>query len=524
MEETGIRALQQKMSSGEVTALGLTQSYLERIEALDRQGPALHAVLETNPDALAIAEGLDKERREGRTRGPLHGVPILIKDNIDTHDRMLTTAGSTALEGSIPTRDAYVARRLRAAGAVILGKANLSEWANFRSGRSVSGWSSRGGLTRNPYALDRSACGSSTGSAVAVAADLCAAAIGTETDGSIICPSQTNGIVGLKPTLGLLSRSGIIPIAHSQDTPGPMARTVEDLAILLGPLTGLDPRDPATRASEKRRRRDYTRFLDPKGLLGARLGVARNMLGSDTRLAQILDACLEVMKRLGAVIIDPANVPNFDRFGPSEIEVLLFEFKADLNRYLTTRGPEARVHSLEDVIRFNEEHRHRVMPYFGQERMERAQEKGPLTSEKYRRALARNRRLTRREGLDAALREHRLDAIVAISGGPAWTIDLVNGDARSWDMESTSPPAVAGYPHITVPAGFVSGLPIGLSFIAKAWQEPLLIRLAYAFEQASRIRRPPRFLLTAETGADERTASSKLLPAADSPVAPSIAG
>jgi len=499
MEETGIRELQQKMVSGEVTALGLTQGYLERIEALDRQGPALRAVLETNPDALAIAEGLDKERREGRTRGPLHGVPILIKDNIDTHDRMLTTAGSAALEDSTPRRDAFVARRLRAAGAVILGKANLSEWANFRSTRSVSGWSSRGGLTRNPYALDRTACGSSTGSAVAVAADLCAAAVGTETDGSIICPSQTNGIVGLKPTLGLLSRSGIIPIAHSQDTPGPMARTVEDLAILLGPLTGLDPLDTATRASQKRRRKDYTRFLDPKGLQGARLGVARNMLGTDKRLVRILDASLDLMKRLGAVIIDPADVPNFDSFGPTEVEVLLFEFKADLNLYLAARGPEARVHSMEDVIRFNEDHRGRVMPYFGQERMEQAQEKGPLTSEKYRRALSRNRRLTRREGLDAVLRKHRLDAIVAISGGPAWTLDMVNGDARSWDMESTSPPAVAGYPHLTVPAGFVAGLPIGLSFIAKAWQEPVLIRLAYAFEQASQIRKPPAFLLSAET-------------------------
>jgi amidase len=523
MEETGIREMQQKMASGEVTALGLTQGYLERIEALDRQGPALHAVLETNPDALAIAEGLDKERREGKTRGPLHGVPILIKDNIDTHDRMLTTAGSAALEDSTPRRDAFIARRLRAAGAVILGKANLSEWANFRSTRSVSGWSSRGGLTRNPYALDRTACGSSTGSAVAVAADLCAAAVGTETDGSIICPSQTNGIVGLKPTLGLLSRSGIIPIAHSQDTPGPMARTVEDLAILLGPLTGLDPRDPATRASQKRRRKDYTRFLDPQGLQGARLGVARNMLGTDKRLVRILDASLDLMKRLGAVIIDPADVPNFDGFGPTEVEVLLFEFKADLNRYLAARGPEARVHSMEDVIRFNEDHRRRVMPYFGQERMEQAQEKGPLTSEKYRRALSRNRRLTRREGLDAVLRKHRLDAILAISGGPAWTLDMVNGDARSWDMESTSPPAVAGYPHITVPAGFVSGLPIGLSFIAKAWQEPVLIRLAFAFEQASQIRRPPRFLLTADSGGDETSAAARSLPAPDSSVDSSIA-
>jgi amidase len=489
----GIRDLQLKLASGEVTSLGLTQSYLDRIDSIDRSGPGLHAVLEVNPDALAAAEALDAERRQGRVRGPLHGIPILIKDNIDTHDRMQTTAGSPALEGPAPARDAHLVRRLRSAGALILGKANLSEWANFRGKRSVSGWSTRGGLTRNPYALDRSACGSSSGSAVAVAADLCAAAVGTETDGSIICPSQTNGVVGLKPTLGLISRSGIIPIAHSQDTAGPMARTVEDLAILLGALTGIDAHDPTTRAGASRARRNYTRFLDPKGLQGARLGVARNMLGSDARLAQQLDAALDVMKRLGAVIVDPAPLPNFDSFGPGEIEVLLFEFKADLNRYLAGRGPKARVHSLEDVIRFNEAHRDRVMPYFGQERMESAQEKGPLNSKAYRRALARNHRLTRREGIDAALRKHRLDALVCISGGPAWTVDLINGDPRSWDMESTSPPAVAGYPHLTVPAGSIAGLPVGLSLLATAWQEPALIRLAYAFEQATHHRRAPTF-------------------------------
>jgi len=499
MDELGLRELQKRMTAGEVTSLGLTQSYLERIEALDRGGPALHAVLEVNPEALAIAESLDGERRQGHVRGPLHGIPILIKDNFDTRDRMQTTAGSPALEGSTPARDAHVVRRLRAGGAVLLGKTNLSEWANFRSTRSVSGWSSRGGLTRNPYALDRSACGSSTGSAVAVAADLCAAAVGTETDGSIICPSQTNGIVGLKPTLGLLSRSGVIPIAHSQDTPGPMARTVEDLALLLGALTGTDPRDPATRAAAQHARRDYTRFLDPQGLHGARLGVARNMLGSDARLARILEACLDVLKRSGAVVIDPADVPNFDRFGPGEIEVLLFEFKADLNRYLAGRGPKARVRSLKDVILFNEDHRAQVMPLFGQERMTEAEAKGPLSSKKYREALARNRRLTRGQGLDAVIKKHRLDAIVCISGGLAWTVDRVNGDPRSWDMESTSPPAVAGYPHLTVPAGYVAGLPVGLSFIARAWQEPVLIRLGYAFEQASRVRRPPTFLPSVET-------------------------
>jgi len=499
MTEFGIRELQDKMAAGELTALGLTQRYLERIEAVDRGGPALHAVIEVNPDAMALAETLDRERRQGRVRGPLHGIPILIKDNIDTHDRMQTTAGSPALEGSTPRRDAHIVRRLRAAGALLLGKTNLSEWANFRGKRSVSGWSTRGGLTRNPYALDRSACGSSSGSAVAVAADLCAAAVGTETDGSIICPSQTNGIIGLKPTLGLLSRSGVIPIAHSQDTPGPMARTVEDLALLLGALTGADAGDPATRASSGRGHRDYTAFLDPRGLQGTRIGIARNMLGSDSRLARILEASLDVLKRMGAVVVDPANVPNYDRFGPSEIDVLLFEFKADLNHYLAGRGRKARVHSLKDVIRFNQDHREQVMPFFGQERMTDAEAKGPLSSKIYRQALARNHRLTRRDGLDAVLRKHRLDALVCISGGPAWAIDLVNGDPRSWDMESTSPPAVAGYPHLTVPAGFVAGLPIGLSFIARAWKEPLLIRLGYAFEQATRIRRSPTFLPTVES-------------------------
>jgi len=425
----------------------------------------------------------------------LHGIPLLIKDNIDTHDRMQTTAGSLALEGHIAPRDAFIVKKLRSAGAVILGKTNLSEWANMRGKRSVSGWSSRGGLTRNPYALDRSACGSSTGSGVAVAANLCAAAIGTETDGSIICPSQTNSIVGIKPTLGLWSRSGIIPIAHSQDTAGPMARTVADAAILLGALTGVDEQDSATRPSEKRAFNDYTQFVDKNGLKGARIGVARKTVGTDKRILKIFESCLDAMKKMGAVIVDPADVPNFNKFDKTEGEVLYYEFKADLKKYLA--GTKARVKTMAEVIKFNKENKDRVMPYFGQEHMEIAQKKGSLRDKRYRDALAKNHHLTRKEGIDIAMRTHRLDAIAVPSGGPAWTIDLVNGDASNWDMKSTSVAAVAGYPHITVPVGYIFGLPVGISFVSKAWQEPTLIKLAYAFEQATKVRKPPEFLPTA---------------------------
>jgi len=494
MEEMTILEQQEKMTSGELTAYSLVVSFLERIEKLNLQGPAINAVIELNPDALAIAGALDQERNDGRRRGPLHGIPILIKDNIDTNDHMQTTSGSLALEGSIARVDASIVKRLRTAGAVILGKTNLSEWANFRGKPSVSGWSSRGGLTRNPYALDRSACGSSSGSAVAVAANLCAAAIGTETDGSIICPSQTNGIVGIKPTLGLVSRSGIIPVAHSQDTAGPMARTVSDASILLGALTGIDERDPITRSSNKRALKDYTPFLDQNGLQGARIGVARLMAGTDPRILKIFEYCIDIMKQLGAVVIDPVVVPNFNKFDKTELAVLHFEFKADLNKYLASLRPKVRMRTLEDVIKFNQEARVRVMPYFGQEHMTIAQKMGPLTSKTYREALSKNRRLTRQEGIDIPFRKHRLDAIVVPTGGPAWMIDLVNGDSDNWDMVSTSPAAVAGYPHITVPAGYIFGLPVGISFFSKAWQEPTIIKLAYAFEQATNVRKPPQFL------------------------------
>ena len=501
LPEWTISELQEKMESGELTARRLAELYLERISEIDKEGPYINSIIELNPDALEIADTLDEERKAGKTRGMLHGIPILIKDNIDTADRMQTTSGSLALEGNLAAKDAFIVKQLRKAGALILGKTNLSEWANFRGKRSVSGWSSRGGLTRNPYALDRSACGSSSGSGAAVAANLCAGAVGTETDGSIICPAQTNGIVGIKPTLGLLSRSGIIPIAHSQDTAGPMARTVADAAILLGAMTGIDGRDKATSLSRKRSSSNYARFLDRDGLRDARIGVARNMAGTNPRILKIFDLCIEVMKHLGAVIVDPADVPNFDKFSKTEIEVLHYEFKADLNKYLKSVNGNVPVHSMDDVIRFNEENSHKVMPYFGQEHMLTAQDKKSLRDKKYRDALAKNLRLARKEGIDAAMRKHKLDALVVPTGGPAWLIDLVNGDSINWDMESTSPAAVAGYPHITVPAGYIFGLPVGLSFFAQAWQEPTLIKFAYAFEQATQYRRQPRFLPTANLNA-----------------------
>ena len=497
MPEYSINELQQKLKTGEFTSSQLVRMYLERIGSIDQDGPRLNSIIEVNPDAEAIATKLDLERASGRQQGSLHGIPVIIKDNIDTADRMQTTSGSLALEGHHANRDAGLVEKLRAAGAIILAKTNLSEWANFRGKNSVSGWSSRGGLTRNPYALDRSACGSSSGSGAGVAANLAAAGVGTETDGSITCPAQTNALVGIKPTLGLISRSGIIPIAHSQDTAGPMARTVSDAAILLGAMAGPDPRDPATRLSEKRGLKDYTPFLDKDGLKGARIGVARKLFGSDKRIQKIMESSLEVMKQAGASLMD-VELRSSDGFGKTEVEVLLYEFKADLNAYLSS-CVDVKVHSMEDVIKYNQKNRARVMPYFGQERMEAAQEKGSLSSTKYLKALEKNHRLSRMEGINAVMTKHRLNAIVCPTGGAAWIIDLVNGDGvRNWDMESTSYPAVAGYPHITVPAGYIFGLPVGISFFAKAWQEPVLIRLAYAFEQVTKIRKPPEFLATAK--------------------------
>jgi amidase len=498
MEEMTILELQEKMSANAYTARAITEMYLDRIQQIDQQGPALNAVIELNPDALEIADALDAERKANGARGPLHGIPVLIKDNIDTADRMTTTAGSLALEGSIAPRDSFVAHRLRKAGAIILGKTNLSEWANFRSTHSTSGWSSRGGQTHNPYALDRNPCGSSSGSAVAVAANLCAAAIGTETDGSVICPSHVNGIVGIKPTVGLVSRSGIIPIAHSQDTAGPMARTVSDAAVLLGAITGEDPRDPITSESRGRALSDYTQFLDPHGLQGARIGVARNFSGFSDRVDQIMEHCINEMKRLGAEIVDPANVEVDQSLGELELQVLLYEFKADLNQYLAGLGPDAPMRSLEDVIAFNKRYRDKMMPFFGQEHMLAAAEKGRLTEQPYLDALERCRQLSRTSGLDKVLDEHRLDAIVAPSGSPAWPTDLVNGDPGS--NGSSSPAAVAGYPNITVPAGYVFGLPVGISFFAGPYQEPTLVKLAYALEQATQVRRPPGFLPTVDLG------------------------
>ncbi len=498
MEELTIWEIQQRMAAGELTAVTLATRYLARVEEIDRAGPRLNSVIEINPDALEIADALDRERAERGPRGPLHGVPVLIKDNIDTADRMQTTAGSLALVGSRPAQDATVAAKLRAAGAVILGKANLSEWANFRSTHSVSGWSSRGGQTRNPYALDRNPCGSSSGSAVAVAANLCAVAVGTETDGSIICPSQTCGIVGIKPTLGLVSRAGIIPIAHSQDTAGPMARTVADAALLLAALAGPDPRDRATMNTFWTQTRaedaDFSRFLTPDALRGARIGVARGFCGFNPRVDAIFEESLRALRDLGAELVDPADIATAKQLDATEMEVLLYEFKADLDAYLGGLGPESPVHSLADVIAFNEAHRDAVMPTFGQELMLMAQEKGPLTDEKYLQALATNHRLARDEGIDATVRDHALDAIVAPSGGPAWLIDHVCGDHHGGG--SSSPAAVAGYPSVTVPAGYVWGLPVGLSFIGPAWSEPKLIGYAYAFEQATQVRRPPQYAAT----------------------------
>ena len=496
LDEITLAELQQGLQSGKYSSRSLVEKYVDRINDIDRKGPTLRSVIELNPDAESIAVALDRERKERGPRSPLHGIPILIKDNIDTYDRMMTTAGSLALVGSKPAQDAFVAKKLRAAGAVILGKTNLSEWANFRSNKSSSGWSGRGGQTKNPYALDRNPCGSSSGSGVAVAANLCAAAIGTETDGSVVCPSSANSLVGIKPTVGLVSRAGIIPIAHSQDTAGPMARTVADAAMLLTAMVGEDPRDPMTKESRGKAAPDYTKFLDRDGLRGMRIGVARKHFGFSERVDMLMSDLGKEMKSLGAVFVDPADIPTSGKFDDSELEVLLYEFKADLNTYLAGLGPQAPVKSLKDVIDFNNRNRDREMPYFGQDLLEKAQAKGPLTSKAYIQALNKNHLLTRAQGIDFIMRKHRLDALVAPTGGPPWPTDWLNGDHFSGGYSSAS--AVAGYPHITVPAGYVFGMPVGLSFFGGAYSEGKLIKMAYAFEQATKIRRPPKFLPTVD--------------------------
>jgi len=494
LDELTIDDLQKSMQSGRFTARSLAEKYLARIEEIDKKG-GVNSVIEINPDALKIAESLDQERKQKGPRGPMHGIPVLIKDNIATADRMSTTAGSLALAASRPPKDAFIVERLRASGAVILGKTNLSEWANFRSLHSVSGWSGRGGQTRNPYALDRNTSGSSSGSGAAVASNLCAVAVGTETDGSVVSPASVNGLAGIKPTIGLLSRAGIVPIAHSQDTAGPMARTVRDAAILLAVLSGPDPADPAT-SGAGRAQLDYTRYLDPKGLKGARLGVARKYFGLAGGVDQLIEDAIAHMKSAGATIVDPVDLPGPDQYGEAEGVVLRYEFKADLNQYLQGLGPSAKCKSLAAIIAFNEKERAREMPFFEQEIMLQAEKKGPLTDKAYLDARAKCLQATRSAGIDAVVQKHKLDAIVAPTNGLAWLIDWVNGDHDTGGC--SGPAAVAGYPHVTVPAGLLHGLPAGLSFFGTAWSEPTLIKLAYSFEQLTKARRPPKFLRTVE--------------------------
>ena len=497
LEEATIGDLQQRMASGALNSHAIVQQYLDRIAAIDKSGPAIHAIIELNPDALKIADVLDAERKSGKVRGPLHGIPVLIKDNIDTADAMHTTAGSLALADSIAAQDATVAARLRAAGAVILGKTNLSEWANFRSTHSSSGWSGRGGQTKNPYALDRNPCGSSSGTGAGIAANLAAAGVGTETDGSIICPSSINGLVGIKPTLGLVSRAGIIPIAHSQDTAGPMARSVADAVAILQAIAGADPRDAASAAADKHRA-DYGRALDANALHGARLGVVRKLAGFSPDVDAVLAQNIAALKAAGATIVDPVELPNQGKYDDAELTVLEFEFKHDLDAYLGGLAASANApKSLQALIAWNERERARELAWFDQDLFEKSQARGALTDKAYVDALAKSKSMAGKNGIDAALKKYKLDALIAPTVGPAWTTDLINGD-HFGGGGSTTAPAVAGYPHVTVPAGFVHGLPVGLSFMAGAWSEPKLIGYAFAFEQATHARKPPQFRAAVE--------------------------
>ena len=493
-DEVSVADLQKRMTDGSLNSVTLTEAYLARMDEIDSAGPTLRSVIERNPDARSIAEAMDKERKDGKVRGPMHGIPVLVKDNVDSADKMMTTAGSLALAGTAAPKDAFIVERLRAAGAVIIGKTNLSEWANFRSTRSSSGWSGRGGQTRNPYVLDRNPCGSSSGTGSSIAANLAAVGVGTETDGSIICPSSLCGIVGLKPTIGLVSRSGIIPISVSQDTAGPMGRSVADVAALLSVLAGEDARDTATAASKGHIETDYTKFLDPNALKGARIGVARNLAGFHPAVDAVFDTAVKALTAAGATVIDPVNTPNLGKFDDAELEVLLYEFKDGLNKYLAERGATVQYKTLAELIAYNTREATTEMPHFGQELFERAEKKGALSDAAYKNARALCVRLVRTEGLDRIFAQHKLDALVAPSNGPAWPTDHVNGDRFTGG--NTSYAAIAGYPTITVPMGYAAELPLGLSFLGTAWAEGRLIGLAHAFEQATKARRTPRFLPT----------------------------
>jgi amidase len=488
--EITIDALQQQMQSGKLTARAMTDLYLKRIQAIDKSGPTLNAIIEINPDALAIAEALDEERRNGKVRGPLHGIPVLIKDNIDTADKMMTTAGSLALEGNVASQDAFIVKQLREAGVVLLGKTNLSEWANFRSTRSSSGWSSRGGQTKNPYSLVRNPCGSSSGSGVAVAANLCMVAIGTETNGSVICPSSINGVVGIKPTVGLVSRSGIIPISHSQDTAGPMARTVRDAAIMLGALIGADPRDAATQQAEDKVYQDYTQFLDHNGLQGKRIGVEKSYLKGHEAIDVLMVKAMEQLKAGGATVIEVDFRERTRGIGGAGYTVLQYEFKDGLNKYLA--NAKGKVKSLKELIEFNKANEARLMPYFKQEILEASEEKGSLESVEYKEALEKVQTTTR-NAINSIMDEHKLDVLCGPSNGPSWCIDLVNGDNFT-GYGMYSPAAQAGYPSINVPLGFVFDLPVGLTFLGRAFSEPELLAVAYAYEQLSKNRKAPAFI------------------------------